>query len=98
LPLRHFDVKSGLSLDKIMTTQVAAFDAKQKFSELLARANEGETIVITRHGVPMAKLSPIEEPRDFEEAKRKLFERVKNQPTLNLPRVTRDQIYDREDF
>jgi hypothetical protein len=46
----------------------------------------------------MAKLSPIEEPRDFEEAKGKLFERVKNQPTLNLPRVTRDQIYDREDF
>jgi hypothetical protein len=38
---------SGLHLDYNMTVQVAAFDAKQKLSELLNRANGGETIVIT---------------------------------------------------
>jgi prevent-host-death family protein len=87
---------SGLSLDEIMATQIAAFDAKQKLSELLNRANGGETFVITRHGVPFAKLVPIEEPVDREEAKRKLFERLRSQPSLNLPKVTRDEIYDDE--
>lgn len=31
-------------------------DAKAKFSELLDRAADGETIVISRHGVPIATL------------------------------------------
>ena len=33
--------------------------AKNNLSELLARAEGGEEIVITRHGVPVAKLSAV---------------------------------------
>ncbi len=37
---------------------VGAFDAKTHLNELLRRASKGETIQITRRGIPVAKLSP----------------------------------------
>jgi prevent-host-death family protein len=39
---------------------VGAYDAKTHFSDLLNRVAKGETITITKHGVPVAKLVPIE--------------------------------------
>jgi prevent-host-death family protein len=35
---------------------VAVFEAKNRFSELLAAAEQGDTITITRRGVPVARL------------------------------------------
>lgn len=35
---------------------VGAFEAKTHLAELLQKASEGETILITRRGVPIAKL------------------------------------------
>jgi prevent-host-death family protein len=40
-------------------TTIGAFDAKTNLSALLDRVEAGEEIVITRHGKPIAKLSPI---------------------------------------
>lgn len=77
-----------------MATQIAAFDAKQKLSELLNRAHSGETIIITRHGVPFAKLVPVEEVKDYEDAKRRLFDRLNNQVARNKILPTREEIYD----
>ena len=37
---------------------VGAFDAKTHLNELLQRASKGETIRITRRGVPVARLVP----------------------------------------
>jgi prevent-host-death family protein len=37
---------------------VGAFDAKTHLNELLQRASKGETIQITRRGVPVAKIAP----------------------------------------
>lgn len=37
---------------------VGAFEAKTHFNELLRKVSEGETIRITRRGVPVAKLVP----------------------------------------
>ncbi|MGO9209455.1 MAG: type II toxin-antitoxin system Phd/YefM family antitoxin [Terriglobales bacterium] len=37
---------------------VGAFDAKTHLNELLERASQGETIQITRRGVPVARLVP----------------------------------------
>lgn len=39
-------------------TRVGAFAAKTHFSALLERAAQGEEIVITRHGRPIARLLP----------------------------------------
>ena len=79
-----------------MATQITAFDARQNLSELLNRAYGGETIVITRHGVPYAKLVPIEAPANREEAKSNLMERLRHQVSLNLPLEPREQLYERE--
>ncbi len=48
---------------------IAAHEAKAKFSEILRRVEKGERIVITKHGVPTAVLSPIssEKRRDIKE-------------------------------
>lgn len=37
---------------------IGAFDAKTRLSELLDRAAQGESFVITKHGHPVAKLVP----------------------------------------
>ncbi|MBN2049105.1 MAG: type II toxin-antitoxin system Phd/YefM family antitoxin [Spirochaetales bacterium] len=37
-----------------------AFEAKTQLSELLERVGGGEEIVITKHGVPVARLSPVQ--------------------------------------
>jgi prevent-host-death family protein len=43
--------------------EVAASEAKTKFGELLDAAERGETVTITRHGRPVARLVPDEEAR-----------------------------------
>ncbi len=53
---------------------VSAFDAKTHLTELLLRASKGETIQITRRGVPVAKLVP---PEDGEKDARSLIIRTK---------------------
>lgn len=39
---------------------VGAYEAKTHFSELLERAARGEVITVSRHGLPMAQLGPID--------------------------------------
>jgi prevent-host-death family protein len=44
--------------------EIGSFDAKNKLSELLARAERGQEIVITRRGRPVAKLVPVSSKHD----------------------------------
>jgi len=39
-------------------TEIGAFEAKNTLGSLLDRAEQGEEIVITRHGRPVARLVP----------------------------------------
>lgn len=39
-----------------------AYDAKMDLADLLDRVEQGEQITITRHGVPVAMLVPVEPP------------------------------------
>ncbi len=41
---------------------VGAFEAKTHFARLLERVANGEQIVITRHGTPVARLVPFAKP------------------------------------
>ena len=47
---------------------VGAYEAKTKFSELLARVEQGERVTITKHGRPVAELIPARR-HDFEKAR-----------------------------
>jgi len=44
-------------------TQVGAYEAKTRLSQLLKQVARGEEIIITKHGVPVAALTPIAGPR-----------------------------------
>jgi prevent-host-death family protein len=44
----------------VFVTTVGAFDAKTHLNALLERVSKGETIQITRRGVPIAKLVPAD--------------------------------------
>ena len=48
-------MKMSLALS---TRQVGAFEAKNSLGTLLDRVEQGEEIVITRHGKPVARLVP----------------------------------------
>ena len=52
---------------------IQAAAAKARFSELLDDVERGETVVITRHGKPIAKLIPDEDHRQ-EEIRRAIAE------------------------
>lgn len=42
-------------------TEVGSFEAKTKLAALLERVERGETIIITRHGKPVAKFAPLDD-------------------------------------
>lgn len=37
-------------------------DLKRNLADILRRVEQGETLVVTRHGKPVARLSPAQEP------------------------------------
>ena len=47
----------------ILFMHISAKEAKNKFSELLDRAEAGETVVVTRHGKVVANLVPPPEKK-----------------------------------
>jgi prevent-host-death family protein len=47
----------------MMMTTVTAYEAKTHLPRLLRAAERGETVIITRHGKPVAQLGPIEDRR-----------------------------------
>jgi len=44
-------------------TQVGAYEAKTRLSQLLDQVARGEEIIITKHGVPVAALKPLPDSR-----------------------------------
>jgi prevent-host-death family protein len=62
-------------------TTVGAYEAKTHLPELLDRVARGETITITKHGVPVAVLGPLPRQRrmtadELREGFRELRERI----------------------
>jgi prevent-host-death family protein len=55
---------------------VGTFEAKTHLNELLKRVSKGESIRITRRGIPVAKLVPSEEgtPKDLKKVVREIRE------------------------
>lgn len=43
-------------------TEHSVAEAKNKLSDLIARAEKGEEVVITRHGRPVARINAVEPP------------------------------------
>ncbi len=79
--------------------KVTSTHANRSFSRILADAIKGQTTEITVRGKVVAKIGPVEEAGRLNDVRRKkrwdLFvEQLKSQPAQNLPRMTRDELYD----
>jgi prevent-host-death family protein len=75
---------------------ISSTDANRSFSKLLARAAKGETIAITVRGKPVARLVPNDDYNDvaLEIRRREHLESLKERPVRDLPRFSRDEMYD----
>jgi prevent-host-death family protein len=77
---------------------VSASVANRAFSKLLAKAEAGEEIVITRRGVAVAKLVPMPDRiagRASKAAVRRMIARMERGARLGGAKMARDEIYRR---
>jgi prevent-host-death family protein len=74
------------------STTIGAYEAKSKFSELIARAEKGESFVITKNGRPMARITPMVTV-DREEARRageRILARLAQSPRVSEEEAQRN--------
>jgi antitoxin (DNA-binding transcriptional repressor) of toxin-antitoxin stability system len=81
--------------------QVTAAEASSNFSSLIQDVAQGETVVLTADGKPLAKIEAVNEnDAQFEakqcaEAHKQLWQRLmSHQPVQNLGKISRDELYD----
>lgn len=81
-----------------MPRLVSAADANRQFSEILGQAVQGEAVIITRRGVPVAQLTPLSR-RPTDETRNQAWDRLLTRLEAGLPlgghRFDRDSGYDR---
>ena len=78
---------------------VSAAEANRSFSRLLRGVREGRSYVVTSHGRPIARLSPINDAEAADDrfrqaAKRELLRRLESRPVIDIGPWTRDELYD----
>jgi len=78
-----------------MHKEVSAAEANRRFSELLRTLKKGRSVIVTSHGKPVAKITPVtEDQRVAEAARSALLARLRTQRPGNAGRWTRDELYD----
>jgi prevent-host-death family protein len=78
-----------------MEKSVSAADANRNFSQLLRGVRQGRSFVVTSHGEPVAKISPVDEPgRVAIGARDALLDRLRRQAVMKIGRWSRDELYE----
>jgi prevent-host-death family protein len=78
-----------------MDKTVSAAEANRRFSELLRTVKMGRSVVVTSHGKPVAKITPVAgDEQAGAGARVALFARLRAQRAVNAARWTRDELYD----
>jgi prevent-host-death family protein len=82
-----------------MPRTVTLRDANQNFAKYIREAESGNELVITRRGVPVAKLIPASGKRvltpEQQAALARTLKRMKKGWALGDWKITRDEIYER---
>lgn len=80
-----------------MERSISAREANQNFSRLLREVRDGQTYIVTSHGAPVAKISPVESfDQASASAQKILFDRLRTQKASGKPTAwTRDELYER---
>jgi prevent-host-death family protein len=75
---------------------VTSTEANRKFSKILANAMNGKSTDITVRGKLVARLVPVSADDAAREAEwHRYLEELRSRPAMNLPRVKREELYDR---
>jgi len=78
-----------------MDKSISAADANRRFSELLRTVRKGRSLVVTSHGKPVARITPVvRDDRAAAGARSALIARLKRERVVNSRRWTRDELYD----
>lgn len=80
-----------------MEKAISSADANRNFSQLLREVREGRTYVVTSHGRPVARISPVQsKPGRIGDSPAwdRLLRRVRKRPVKNIGCWTRDELYD----
>ena len=70
-------------------TTVSTYEAKTQLPRLIRAAERGETVIITRHGKPVAQLGPVQDRRREDIAA--VIERMRRARALR-PKVSVEEI------
>ncbi len=75
---------------------VTMTEANRSFAKIAHRAAKGEVIGLTVRGKVIARLVPEGDYNDLAVAirRREHMERLRQQSAMNLPKVTRDEMYE----
>jgi prevent-host-death family protein len=71
-----------------MPTEIGAFEAKTKFSELLRKVEQGERFTITLRGKAVAQLSPATDSAISAEERAAAFQRLRSPSIHGVPTET----------
>jgi len=78
-----------------MEKSVSAADANRRFSELLRTVKKGRSVIVTSHGKPVARISPVaEDDRAAKSLRSALFARLRTERVVIAGRWTRNELYD----
>ena len=77
-----------------MDKAISAADANRRFSELLRTVQKGRSVIVTSHGKPVARITPVVgDDRAAEGARAALFARLKREQAVKSGSWTRDELY-----
>ena len=78
-----------------MDKAISAADANRRFSELLGIVKKGQSVIVTSHGKPVAKIAPVAaDERAGAAARSALLSRLRTERPVNVGRWKRDELYD----
>lgn len=77
-----------------MEKAISSADANRKFSQVLRDVREGCSYVVTSHGRPVARISPVHENTAATRARELLLKRVRSQPVIDVGRWRREDLYE----
>jgi prevent-host-death family protein len=81
-----------------MEKAISATDANRQFSRLLDGVRRGRTYLVTSHGQPVARISPVDGPgAAVADARRSLLASLRSQKPAKAVRWTRDELYEEDD-
>jgi prevent-host-death family protein len=81
-------------LDTGMEKAISAAEANRQFSRILRSVREGESYVVTAHGRPVARITPISSESGEQAARDQLLQRLRREAVIDIGRWSRDELYE----